>query len=159
MLINSMDKLLQLIQEMENKIPQSQVCNTTVSKASVGWHIEHSLLTIHAIIKALKNSNPNNYQKTFNLKRMLVYAFNKFPRGKAKAPDVVLPKNEITADIIKTHLEKIRAKINGLHDLNPNSFFAHHVFGQLNLKQTKKLFLIHTQHHLHIINDMIDAKA
>lgn len=154
-----MEKLKSLLKELENKIPQHTISHAAVSKSSVGWHIEHSLLTMHLILEALKNSNPNDYQKTFNFKRMMVFAMNKIPRGKAKAPNAVLPKHAITEETIKEHLQKMSTKLNDLNTLDPNNFFAHPIFGHLNVQKTKKLFVIHTKHHLQIINDIIQAKA
>ncbi len=154
-----MENIKSLLQELENKIPQQTVSNEAVSKSSVGWHIEHSLLTMYIIIEALKNSNPKDYQKKFNFKRMVVFALNKIPRGKAKAPNSVLPKQEITTETMQTHLEKMKVKLNELDSLDANSFFFHPVFGQLNVKQTKKLFVMHTEHHLRIINDILKTKA
>ncbi len=39
-----MDKLLKLLNELENNIPNSEKLNLSVSKSSVGWHIEHTLI-------------------------------------------------------------------------------------------------------------------
>ena len=36
--------------EIENKIANQEISNAEVSKANVGWHIEHVLLTIDKII-------------------------------------------------------------------------------------------------------------
>ncbi len=154
-----MDKLTSLLQELENNIPHHSIANQAVSQQSVGWHIEHSLLTMYIIVEALKNSNPKDYQKKFNFKRMMIFTLNKIPRGKAKAPNVVLPKKEITADSIIEHPQKMRIKLNDLETLHANNFFAHPYFGHLNLKQTIKLFALHTNHHLKIINDIIRTNA
>ena len=63
-----MEKLNQLIAELESKITYNETVNLEASTGSVGWHIEHSLKTIDQIVTACKTSNPNEYKWKFNLK-------------------------------------------------------------------------------------------
>ena len=81
----SLDKLYSFI-------PQSNQLNTSVSSVNVGWHIEHSLLVISKIIDTVVNADPNKYEWKFDLKRSFVFLLGKFPRGKANAPEIVIPK-------------------------------------------------------------------
>lgn len=153
-----MEKLNKLIQKLENEIPNQEVINTSISKSSVGWHIEHTLLTINLVIEAVLKSDPNNYKWTFNIKRMLVFTMNKIPRGKAKSPKVVQPKIDFNIETIKLNLEKGKTNLTNLQTLSENKYFDHPYFAQLNLKQTIKFLEIHTNHHLKIINDIIKSK-
>jgi hypothetical protein len=57
-----MDKLSKRLNELESKILNSESLNLAISKSSVGWHIEHALLTINFIIDGLKKSDPNEYR-------------------------------------------------------------------------------------------------
>ncbi len=75
-----MKKLNTLLMLLESKIEKSEQINLRVSKSSVGWHIEHTLLVINVIIAGLKNSNPGEYKWKFNLSRLFVFTFNKIPR-------------------------------------------------------------------------------
>ncbi len=150
-----MNKLRHLINEIETKIAKEEVINPAVSKSSVGWHIEHSLLTINLIIEALKKSNPDAYQWKFSFIKTLVYTLNKIPRGRAKAPDIVRPKNNFTLETLKNHLEMTKRKLEEMATLHPNNYFEHPFFGKLKLKPTIKFLKIHTRHHLDIINDII----
>ncbi len=106
-----MDKLLKLLNELESKIPNSERLNLSVSKSSVGWHIEHTLMTTIEIIKALKNSKPQDYKWKFNLTRVFIYAINKIPRGKGKAPESVLPKGTIVTDNLNKNIQVAKSKI------------------------------------------------
>lgn len=150
-----MEKLNNLINELEQHILFLDKTNASVSKASVGWHIEHSLKVLTQIIDAIEKSDPNTYKWRFNLIGTLVLSFNKIPRGKGKAPKTVIPEGNITHDTLKHHVEKTRLAINKIENLHPNHYFKHPYFGDMNLKPTKKFLSIHTNHHLKIIKDII----
>ena len=53
-----MENLPTILNQLESKIPYRNKNKLTVSQASVGWHIEHSLLVITEVIHALQNSIP-----------------------------------------------------------------------------------------------------
>ncbi len=149
-----MDKLLKLLNELESKIPNSERLNLSVSKSSVGWHIEHTLITTIEIIKALKNSMPQDYKWKFNPARVFVYAINKIPRGKGRAPQSVLPKGLIVTDNLSKNIQVAKMKVKELSDLHSNNYFEHPYFGKLNLKPSIKFLKLHTRHHIKIINDI-----
>lgn len=151
-----MNKIEALINKLESNIPQQEMINPMVSKASVGWHIEHSLLTINQIIKALKNSNPGNYKWTFSFIRILVFATGKFQRGRAQSPKSVLPKNDFNAETLQHHIYLSKEKLAELDHLKPGNYFEHPYFGKLNLKPAIRFIEIHTSHHIDIINDIIN---
>ena len=153
-----MHKLIELINDLESRIQEAELINETVSGSSVGWHIEHALLSINFIIDELKNSNPEDYIRNFSLPRILVFTMNKIPRGRGKAPEIVQPKNNITADALKKQLKTASGKIKELEFLKPENYIKHPYFGDLNLKLAKKFLLIHTRHHIDIIKDIIKTK-
>jgi hypothetical protein len=150
-----MKKLIALINELETKIPHSEKINTTVSNGSVGWHIHHSLLVGLNIIQAVEKSDAENYRWKFNMRKTLIYTLNKIPRGKAKAPESVQPKEEINAADMKQHIILLRNRLPVLDTLHPNNYFKHPYFGNLNVKATFKMLKLHTRHHIGIINDII----
>ena len=150
-----MNKLIALINELETKIPHSEKKNTSVSSGSVGWHIHHSLLVGLNIIQAVEKSDPANYRWKFNMRKALIYTLNKIPRGKAKAPESVQPKELMDAADMKQHIALLKTRLPVLDTLHPNNYFKHPYFGNLNVKATIKMLQIHTSHHLAIINDII----
>ena len=152
-----MNHLRHLLNELEIKIAKEDAINAAVSKSSVGWHIEHSLLTINMIIEALKKSDPISYQWKFSFIKTLVFTLNKIPRGRAKAPGIVQPKNTFTVETLKKHLDQTKEKLGEFATLQPNNYFEHPFFGKLKLKPTIKFLKIHTRHHLAIINDIIKS--
>jgi hypothetical protein len=152
-----MEKLKKIIEDLENKVPSQEMLNPAISKSSVGWHIEHSILTINLIVEALQKSNPENYKRSFNFYRILVFTMNKIPRGRAKAPKVVQPKVDFNIASLKSHLEKGKIKLTELDAIGCEKYFEHPYFGHLRLKPTIKFLEIHTNHHLKIINDIVKS--
>jgi hypothetical protein len=156
---NAMQELNMLIKKLEEKIPSMDAVNTQISLAKVGWHIEHSLLVVIRIASGLKQSNPKTYSWKFNINRTFIWTIGKIPRGKVKAPNVVIPKEEITSALLKDSIAKAKENIASLASAQKNHYFEHPYFGKLNLKPTIKFLKIHTKHHLKIINDILLVKA
>ena len=152
-----MKSLLTLINELETKLPFIGQKKEAVSQATVGWHLEHNLLALIKMITAVEHSNPADYKWTFNIKRSIVLALGKFPRGRAKAPDSVKPGEQISKDSIIALITKAMQKAELLETLDNKKFFTHPYFGNLRLKQARKIIAIHTHHHIKIINEIISG--
>jgi len=150
-----MKPLLALINELETKLPFIEQKKESVSQVTVGWHLEHSLLALVKMITAVEHSNPADYNWKFNLSRSVVLMLGKFPRGRAKAPDSVKPGEEITRATITALIEKAKQKAVLFEKLNPGKFFKHPFFGDVRLKQARRIIAIHTLHHIKIIDDII----
>jgi hypothetical protein len=152
-----MKSLAALITELENKLPYIEQKNETVSQASVGWHIEHSLLALIKMASAVEHSNPDDYKWKFNVKRSVILLLNKFPRGRARAPESVMPGEEINKTTITPLIVKAKQKAELFEKLSQDKFFKHPVFDDLRLKQARRIIAIHTQHHIKIINEIISG--
>ncbi len=150
-----MNKLAELLKELDSKINVQERVSEKVSASFVGWHIEHALLTIDIITEALAHSNPDKFKRRFSLAAGYVFTTGKIPRGRAQAPDSIRPKNNFDAASLKEHIYITNEKIKVLETLTRNHHFEHPFFGELNLKPAMKFLFIHTKHHLHIINDII----
>ena len=148
-------KLEVLIAQLEATIPFYETTNLTISASSVGWHIEHTLLTINGIANVLIHSDPAKYKWHFKWGRILIFSLNKIPRGRAKSPEVVMPKGQIDQAKLETLLSDTRTKCNQLAFLPANKFFEHPYIGMLKLKHTVTFLEIHTNHHLEIIRDIV----
>jgi hypothetical protein len=55
-----------LIDELEVHLSNYEATNLQVSQSTVGWQIEHSLLTINGIVGAIQKSNPKDYNWKFS---------------------------------------------------------------------------------------------
>lgn len=150
-----MKNVLELSSQLEAFIPIAKRRNENVSDASVGWHIAHALLVIDKTVEALAKSQAVDFKPGFSLWKMLVLLTGKIPRGKAKSPKLVLPGNELTPQELRQQLAGVKNQILRLNSLPAYTFFRHPVFGDLQLKTSKKFLCIHTLHHLAIIKDIV----
>ena len=150
-----MKNLDALMPELANYIPNFNQSNKSISEVTVGWHIEHCLLVIKQITSTVAQSEPKLYKSKFNMPRFFVFLSKTIPRGKAKAPKVVIPTEEITLDTLQASLTNTYQAITYLKDCEEHQYFMHPFFGQLNKKQTIKFLAIHTEHHLKIIRDIL----
>jgi D-serine dehydratase len=144
-----------IMPELASYIADHNQSNQAISQVAVGWHIEHSLLVIKQITATVAQSEPKLYKSKFNVKRFIVFLTKTIPRGKAKAPKVVIPSEEITVDSLQESLKNTYQAIAYLKDCQEKQYFMHPFFGQLNKKQTIKFLAIHTEHHLKIIRDIL----
>jgi len=144
-----------ILPELANYIADYNQSNHAVSEASVGWHIEHSLLVIKQITATVAQSEAKLFKSKFNSSRFFVFLLNAIPRGKAKAPKVVIPAQDITLETLQDSLKNTYQAVSYLKDCQEHQYFMHPYFGQLNKKQTIKFLAIHTQHHLKIIRDIL----
>ncbi len=119
------EKLTQLVLQLENQIPHASFSNPAISASTVGWQIEHSLLSVNLITERLKKSNPKEYVWKFNIGRYMILTTQKIPRGRAQAPDVVQPKADFNTDSLKAAIERAKESIKELNTLDSNQYFEH----------------------------------
>ena len=150
-----MKNLDAILPELANYIANHNQSNQAISEVAVGWHIEHSLLVIKQITSTVAQSEPKLYKSKFNLSRFVVFLTKTIPRGKAKAPKVVIPVDEITIETLQESLKNTYQAITYLKDCEEHQYFMHPFFGQLNKKQTIQFLAIHTEHHLKIVRDIL----
>jgi hypothetical protein len=143
------------INELESLIEQSTKSNPEISARGVDWHIDHSLRSINIMSNELINSNPDEFKWKFNKMRFVIFGMGSIPRGKGRAPEVAQAKGEITKEALHKQLVRAKERLIEIENLPPKSYFNHPSFGMMNLDMTKKLFKIHTCHHLKIIRDII----
>lgn len=150
-----MDNLKHLLRTLEQFTHHQGLLNQSVSGASVGWHIEHSLLAIDSTIDALQHSNPNEYKWKLNVARIFVFSTGRIPRGRAEAPEPVRPRQQFTAEELRVHVGVSTTRLQELNHLHSRSFIAHPVFGSLSLDAAIRSLEIHTGHHIRIIQDIL----
>ncbi|MCK8522088.1 DUF1569 domain-containing protein [Aquimarina sp. D1M17] len=129
--------------------------NEEVSRVAVAWHLDHSLKVINGICDSLHKSDPEAYVRKFNMPRLLSFTLGYIPRGRAQAPQSVLPPDTIKTDDIVLQLSMARDKLKHIGNLDDHSNFKHPVFDRLNKKQAKRFIEIHTRHHLKIVKDIL----
>jgi hypothetical protein len=150
-------KLLQQLNTLEKSLEHSNTIKPSVSEKGVDWHIDHSLKVVIYTSKALVASNPVDYEWKFNKWRFIIFIKGSFPRGKAKAPKRVTPKEVITSTEIQQQLAEAKKLVAKLNSLPEKSNFEHPLFGMLKRDKSITFIEMHTQHHINIINDILKA--
>ncbi|MET2984420.1 DUF1569 domain-containing protein [Aureibaculum conchae] len=153
-----MPLLQQELSFLERAISNSDKIATKISASNVAWHIDHSLKVIHRVCNYLITSDPNEYKWKFNKWRFIIFLKGSIPRGRAKAPKKVRPPENIRIEDLKLELEKAEQLLKSIEKLPTKSNFDHHIFGKLHLKKTIRFLEIHTNHHIKIIKDILNAQ-
>jgi hypothetical protein len=148
-------KLFKYLDKIESNIPKFEEKNLKVSKTNIGWQIDHSLKVINSVIKTLQSSDPTLYKNDFKLLGKLFFTLGFFPRGKAKAPKYVRPPEVIIEENLISQVQLAKFNIESLKNLDPNAFFKHPLFGNINTKRVHRFLELHTNHHLKIIEDIL----
>lgn len=143
------------LQKIESLLPQIDKENLQVSKASVGWHLEHSLLILNGSLKGLTMTNPENYKPKFSVKKFIFLNFRVIPRGKIKSPKQFIPLETPKKESIEKLLNLAKERLEAVKNLPPKSFITHPFLGDLDKKTTLKFLGLHTNHHLKIIDDIL----
>ncbi|MGB4446745.1 MAG: DUF1569 domain-containing protein [Cloacibacterium sp.] len=150
-----MKKIIAQLAEIENLKPFSHKNAPEISEASIGWHLEHSLLVISRILEGLPLSHPEKYQPKFSLAKFMVMTSGYIPRKKGKAPKFTIPTSENFLENIDNYLNSVRENLQMIKNLPSQSYIEHPYFGHLDVKQTLKFLKIHTQHHLKIAKEIL----
>ena len=151
----SSEKLHLAITALESHIKNHSVSNPKISKTDIAWHIDHSLKVVNNVSLALQSSDPKTYVNNFSLLGKLFFALGFFPRGKAKAPKHVRPPEVITKEDLVSQIELAKANVDTIASLEKNAYFKHPLFGNVNTPRIYRFLMIHTNHHVKIVNDIM----
>ena len=154
MIFSSSNKNVALLNKLEDYVEGYQKLNESVSAENIGWHIAHSCMVINTITNAIVHSDASKANPKFSGAYYLLLLTNHIPRGKAKAPSIVIPKKSISKAEIVEAIELAKANLQTLASTHKNKYFTHPVFGDLNVSKTLRFFKVHTNHHLNIIRDI-----
>lgn len=146
------------LNEVASYIAMRDTINLEVSGASVAWHMDHIYLMVNQLHKALEYSNESNYKAESNKTRDYVFTSNALPRGKVTAPESVRPAKNLTINMLRMHYNEALTKVEKLPMLAEKKHFNHPILGAINRDETIKFLVIHTEHHLKIIRDILKKK-
>jgi len=148
------ERLNHLLNNIEAHIENHNVSNPKISKSSVAWHLDHSLKVINKVIATLQSSDPDSYKNNFSFLGKVFFTLGFFPRGKAKAPKHVIPPETILKDDLISQTELAKTNVKTIKGLDKNAYFKHPLFGNINTKRIYKFLVLHTNHHLKIVDDI-----
>ncbi|TDX82588.1 DUF1569 domain-containing protein [Epilithonimonas xixisoli] len=150
-----MDKIEIQLQNIESLLSKIDVTNEKVSKASIGWHLEHSLLILNSSLKGLTMTNPKDYNPKFSLKKFIFLNFGMIPRGKIRAPKQFIPLEVPTQESILKLINLAKERLKAVEDLPEKSFIIHPFLGDFDKKTTLRFLWLHSNHHLKIVDDIL----
>jgi len=142
-------------QKITDLLPYIDHQDTSISKASVGWHLAHSVIVMDKVYETLAQSDPKKIKGKLNLLGRVAFALNFLPRGIAKSPKAVLPPEIVTPAFIEEKIVEVKKKLNQIDELDDKAFFQHFAFGTCDKKTTKGFLKSHTHHHLKIVRDIL----
>ena len=151
----SLKKVNSALEKLEVHIENHTVSNPKVSKSDIAWHIDHSLKVINNVSIALQKSEPKVYKDNFSFLGKVFFTLGFFPRGKAKAPKHVKPPEVILKEDLISQIQLAKTNIRTIASLNKNAFFKHPLFGDINTSRVNRFLVLHTNHHLKIIEDIM----
>ena len=151
----SSKKINLLLNSLEAHIKNHSVSNPKISKVDIAWQIDHSLKVINNVIIALQKSDPNSYKNNFSFLGKLFFKLGFFPRGKAKAPKHVKPPEVILKEDLISQMQLAKTNVETIASLDKNAYFKHPLFGNINTTRVYRFLVLHTNHHLKIINDIM----
>ena len=150
-----MDKIEIQLQKIESLSSKIDVVNESVSKASVGWHLEHLLLILNSSLKGLTLTNPKDYNPKFSLKKFVFVNFGMIPRGKISSPKQFVPLNVPTQESILKLMNLAKTRLEAVKSLPEKSFITHPFLGDFDKKTTLRFLWLHSNHHLKIVDDIL----
>lgn len=150
-----MENIKSQLQKIESLLPQIDKENSQVSKASVGWHLEHSLLILNGSLKGLTMTNPDNYNPKFSIKKFIFLNFGLIPRGKIKSPKQFIPLEIPTKESLEKLLNLAKERLEAVKNLPLKSYITHPFLGDLDKNTTLRFLGLHTNHHLKIIDNIL----
>lgn len=159
--MSSIVALVEQSKEIEMYIAREDKANPEISKWSMYRQCEHVLLVNTQVLEMIAKGDTPLEKRSRSLLSYLTLTFGFIPRGRADAPDYVLPKN-IGRDELFALLNKLRNQlidIEKLKELRSKDVVGNHpYFGGLNRIEWLRFIEVHTKHHLKIIREILSER-
>jgi len=151
------DKLSHQLTELEGFAPSAFVRQASVSKWSVGQQIEHTLIAISGMILALRKEHPGTGSREPNMYRDTVMASKQFPRGQIEAPAISRPSENPSPEFLEKLLLKTRNRVGNPLEISEKATLIHPIMDVMYRDEAIEFMTIHTEHHLVIIREILEA--
>lgn len=164
-IVRQIARIFRLFDRLQNALDRENgsLLETTippVSEWSVGEQIDHSLQVANRISAIVLKQQPADGMG-ISMKGRFVLVTGFIPRGKAKAPDSVLPKKRERQEL-QDAIDRARGQLEALSSdktlLASNAkCFQHPFLGSFTAAQSLRFIEVHTRHHLKIIDEIMAA--
>jgi hypothetical protein len=138
-------------------IPQRDVAAPTLSRWTVGMHIEHCAMAMQQIMRQLADSQPPPPRDRFRWPRTVILLTGRIPRGRARAPESVVPEESPGAARLEELLEACEQQLSATRTLPRGAWFKHFALGVLDRDKSLRFLAVHNAHHLRLVGDILGA--
>ena len=154
-----------ILESLANSREWFNLRSPDVSAWSIGEQVQHVVLSLRAIAtqitRALRKpadsegSGPNRMGK-------MILDSGIFPRGRAQAPEIVMPQDAVDSEAVCKTLQETRQKWDDLESRSEQiaestAVVPHDLLGDFTANDWIRFAPIHTNHHLLIIRDIISG--
>lgn len=149
------------LDELEAWAQRPDVFVPAVSGWSIHRQVEHSAVSSKEILGVVQVLRDGGGEVGGRLGRTgtLILLTGWIPRGKAQAPERVLPHETSDPDAIRAALAEARRLAAGPRPARGGKRFLHPALGPMNARQWLRFARIHTRHHLKIVRDIARSQA
>lgn len=152
------------LQALRDLLPKAHLAAPSLSKWSVGEHIEHLTQACAATGMGMERAlqeGPKPVPGKPKLAAYVLLTFGFIPRGKGKAPSHVIPQG-VDGDALRQALDRESQRLTDLKprlgELQESGWrLKHPIFGPLSPFQWLRFTEIHIQHHRKVIADIEKA--
>ncbi len=132
-----------------------------VSLWKIKDHLEHLTVTGRSTIMRIEEALQNKHKKEVNPDGRKLFKLGAIPRGKTKSPNFAKPK-DTNIKKIKNSFSRFQKQMMMLSDQlktisNHDGTSEHPLLGYLTPKQWLQFVLIHQNHHLEIITEILNS--
>lgn len=144
-------------QALRAAVNQAELSAPAISSWSVGMHVHHCALSVIGICRTLAASTPPPPRERSSLLASMVLRVGRMPRGRARAPEVVVPAENIPREELVALLDECERQLASVQAMNRDAWFRHFFFGVLKRDRAVKFIDMHNRHHLRIISDIVSS--
>ena len=127
-----------------------------VSAWSVGQHVGHCALAVRGIAKALLRSRPPMPSRRRGWAwRQVILRTGWIPRGRARAPEGVVPPEELEEEALQALLDECAELLGAVSHLGDDAWFEHFALGVMDRDAALRFLEVHDAHHLKIVADIL----
>ena len=140
-------------------IDNFQAEDADVSGWSVGMHIHHSAKALIGVSDAIASCTTPCPPIPSDSMGAQILAAGAIPRGVAESPAAAVPDPSVAGsrEALKQVVDHAKARVDNAANAASDAWFEHPILGLLNADGAKQFLVIHTNHHLGIINDIVRA--
>lgn len=142
------------------RVPELLVCNERVSGWCPAEHLDHMAKVTGSVVGVLGDENAQRRPGVTLIGRLIMLV-GWIPRGRGKSPKRLLP-TRASAEEIEASIARVQHALDALPAtaLSParGPVVPHPLFGGLTPPQALRFMVVHNEHHLKIVRDILPSK-